>query len=120
MIEWDPMNISYLRVYDLKGGYLGEVFPPSLWSSPHSEKLRLRLQQSLKNGQIVYREGDSISDLLSSLQLSEGWKDREVASYNLKHVGTATLPKNTGQPPKPITKPTERLTVGYILTGNKK
>lgn len=120
MIEWDPMNISYLRVYDLKGGYLGEVFPPSLWSSPHSEKLRLRLQRSLKNGQIDYREGDSVPDLLRSLQLSDGWKDREAASYNLKHVGTATLPKNTGQPPKPITKPTERLTVGYILTGNKK
>jgi transposase InsO family protein len=120
MIEWDPMNISYLRVYDLKGGYLGEVFPPSLWSSPHSEKLRLRLQRSLKSGQIAYREGDSIPDLLHALQMSEGWKKREAATYNLKHTGAATLPKNTESPLKPVTKPTERLTMGYILTGNKK
>jgi transposase InsO family protein len=120
MVEWDPMNISYLRVYDLKGGYLGEVFPPSLWSSPHSEKLRLRLQRSLKSGQIAYREGDSIPDLLHSLQLSEGWKERETATYNLKHLGAATLPSKTERPPKPVAKPIERLTLGYILTGDKK
>jgi len=120
LIEWDPMNISYLRVYDKKGGYLGEVFPPSLWSSPHSEKLRLRLQRSLKNGQILYREGDSVPDLLRSLQLSEGWKEREASTYNLKHVGTAILPQKTNQPPKPIVKPTERLTIGFILRGDKK
>lgn len=120
MVEWDPMNISYLRVYDVKGGYLGEVFPPSLWSSPHSEKLRLRLQRSLKSGQIAYREGNSIPDLLRSLQLSEGWKEREIATYNLKHLGAATLPSNTEKAPKPVIKPTERLTLGYILTGDKK
>lgn len=120
MIEWDPMNISYLRVYDKKGLYLGEVFPPSLWSSPHSEKLRLRLQRGLKNGQIDYREGDSIPDLLRSLQLAEGWKERETSTYNLKHLGTATLPETPERPSKPIVKPTERLTLGYILTRDKK
>ena len=120
MIEWDPMNISYLRVYDLKGAYLGDIYPPSLWSSPHSEKLRLRLQRSLKSGQIAYRDGDSIPDLLRSLQLSEGWKDRESATYNLKNLGAATLPQNTATLPKPVNKPTERLTVGYILAGDKK
>ncbi|MBY8972729.1 Mu transposase C-terminal domain-containing protein [Pseudomonas sp. P867] len=120
MIEWDPMNISYLRVYDLKGGYLGEVFPPSLWSGPHSEKLRLRLQRSLKTGQIAYREGDSIPDLLHSLQASEGWKDREVVTYNIKHLGGELSPKNSNQPVRPIVKPVERLTVGYILKGDKR
>lgn len=120
MIEWDPMNISYLRVYDKKGGYLGEVFPPSLWSTPHSEKLRIRLQRSLKSGQVEYREGDSIPDLLRSLQLAEGWKERETSTYNLKHVGTATLPQKTKLSRKPVVKPTERLTTGYILKGDKK
>lgn len=120
MIEWDPRNISYLRVYSRKGGYLGEIFPPSLWSSPHSEKLRLRLQRSLKNGQIAYREGDSVPDLLRSLQLAEGWKEREISTYNLKHVGTASLPETAERPPKPVVKPTERLTLGYVLTGHKK
>lgn len=119
MIEWDPMNISYLRVYDLKGAYLGDIFPPSLWSSPHSEKLRLRLQRSLKIGQIAYREGDSIPDLLRSLQLSEGWKERESATYNLKHLGAATLRQNTATLLKPANRPTERLTIGYILAEDK-
>lgn len=120
MVEWDPMNISYLRVFTLKGGYLGEVLPPPLWCSPHSEKLRLRLLRGLKRGQIDYRDGDSVADLLRSLQSSEGWKDREAATYNLKHTGVATLPPAVAAPPKPIVKPVERLTMGFILMGDKK
>ncbi|MFK3797082.1 Mu transposase C-terminal domain-containing protein [Pseudomonas sp. NPDC088444] len=120
MVEWDPMNISYLRVYNLKGGYLGDVSPPALWALPHSEKLRLRIQRALKVGRLAYQEGDSITDLLRRLQSSERTKEREAATYNLKHVGTATLPAKTENAPRPVVKPTERLTQGFILRGNKK
>lgn len=120
MIEWDPMNISYLRVYNVKGGYLGDVSPPALWALPHSEKLRLRIQKALKMGRLAYQEGDSITDLLRRLQSSERIKEREAATYNLKHAGTAMLPAKTENATKPVVKPTERLTQGFILRGNKK
>jgi hypothetical protein len=120
MIEWDPLNISYLRVYDREGHYLGEIFPPQPWTAPHSEKLRERLRKSLKSKQIIYRGGESVSDLVRSLQEAENWKERDVATYNLKHTGSVTPPVTPktvgGVGPEPI----ERLRKGYILRGDKK
>ncbi|MDI3391191.1 Mu transposase C-terminal domain-containing protein [Pseudomonas sp. V98_8] len=120
MIEWDPLNISYLRVYDLQGRYLGEVFPPQPWVSPHSEKLRERLLKSLRNKQISYREGDSVADLIRALQQTENWKSRDVATYNLKHTGSVTLSVNSGGHVAPPSEPVERLTKGYIFSRRDK
>lgn len=120
MIEWDPLNISFLRVYDLRNGFLGEIFPPPPWISPHSEKLRARLRKSLKKGQIFYKEGESVADLLRSLQQAEGWRERAAATYNLKHTGSVTLPVSSRITGNATGIPSARLEKGYIVRRNKK
>jgi transposase InsO family protein len=120
MIEWDPMNISYLRVYDLSGRYLGNIFPPHPWTTPHSEKLRARLLKSIKSGQIAHRDGESVADLLTALQQSEGWTNREISTYNIKHTGAVSLSKDPSGLPDPMIDPVERLTQGFIVGVAKK
>lgn len=113
VIEWDPYDLSYLKIYDRSGDYLGQIFPPSPWTTPHSEKLRARLMSAVKQGQIAYRS-DSIADMLHDLQTSKGWGQREITTYNLKHTGAATLPVAPPAPPQSPQVPVERLRRSYI------
>lgn len=113
LVEWDPYDISYLKVYDQSGGYLGKVEPSSPWATPHSEKLRRRLMRAVKDGQISYNS-NSLTDMLHEFQTSKGWGRREIATYNLKHTGAATLPDSTPPPALAPQVPIERLRRGFI------
>ncbi|MFJ3483280.1 Mu transposase C-terminal domain-containing protein [Pseudomonas sp. NPDC090202] len=113
IIQWDPYNISYVKVYTRTGDYLGEVYPPRPWTTPHSEKLRSRLMSAVKHGQIDYSE-NSLADMLHALQKANNWGERDIATYNLKHTGAATLPVSTPPPLPPPHPPKERLRRSYI------
>ncbi|MGK0149615.1 Mu transposase C-terminal domain-containing protein [Pseudomonas putida] len=113
LIEWDPYDISYLKVYDQSGGYLGQIFPPSPWTTPHSEKLRRRLMGAVRKGQINYRP-DSLTDMLNDLHSSDGRGRRETATYNLKHTGAVNLPDSTPPHVQAPQVPIERLRRGFI------
>lgn len=113
IIQWDPYNVSYLKVYTRNGDYLGEVYPPRPWATPHSEKLRSRLMSAVKHGQIDYSV-NSLADMLLALQKANNWAQRDIATYNLKHTGMAVLPASASPPPAPPHPPKERLRRSYI------
>lgn len=113
LIQWDPYNISYLKVYTRNGDYLGEVYPPPPWTTPHSEKLRRRLMSAVKHGQIDYSQS-SLADMLQALQKTNNWGQRDITTYNLKHTGMAVLPASEPPPSAPSHPPKERLRRSYI------
>ncbi|HBN8522220.1 integrase [Pseudomonas aeruginosa] len=90
-IEYSREDVSFVRLLDEDGTYIGVLSPPHPWClQPHSLKVRSELWAASRSGQFQFARGETPCEAIRRHKLATGNASRSVATALLKETGRIT------------------------------